>query len=58
MKKKEPDYGYIEYEDGTRIKLYADDVPDLSDDPNIVWKPLRDEFPDLAAYSVARLYLV
>ena len=57
MKKKKPkkqDYGVIEYEDGTYIVLNEDDVPDLTDDPNIVWVPLRETHPELAAYSVAR----
>lgn len=47
-------YGVIEYEDGTYIVLNEDDVPDLTDDPNIVWVPLREAHPDLAAYSIAR----
>lgn len=50
--KKAPEY--IEYEDGTRILLTEDDVPELTDEFFANARPLRETFPELAAYSEKR----
>lgn len=45
---------YIEYEDGTKIFLHEDDVPELTDEQFKTVSFLRDSFPELAAYSARK----
>jgi len=45
---------HIEYEDGTRIQLHEEDVPELTDNFFRNARPMGELFPELAAYSAKR----
>jgi uncharacterized protein (DUF4415 family) len=45
---------FLLYEDGSKIKLDGDDVPELTDAFFKNAKPLKEIFPDLAAYAEKR----
>lgn len=45
---------YLHYEDGSKIRLSEDDVPELGADFFKNAKPLKEAFPELAAYAEKR----